>query len=264
MAVPRQNIPYKITVNTVGIVFLQQLYRILRPFLTKEDPRHISAKGAVVNTRILILGQKFSGSFQQLHGPVQQLLFAAFRAEALVYGSRLISYFKGVWVLLESLFRFAQTFPVLLDPEVLQSFHCGFQAVILQFIPQQHIHRSIEENGQFHKHGQLRQGKPCFPLIYRAHRDPQHLGQLLLGQSPLLAESTDILCQLDSHMTAPFSFTAFIITNDSPNENTPLIPSGQLFVILTVLFFKYRRPHILCSDDLQPQVEGLCLILEQR
>lgn len=65
-------------------------------------------------------------------------------------------------------------------------------------------------------------------------------------------------------MTAPFSFTAFIITDDSPNENTLLIPSGQLFVILAVLFFKYRRPHILCSDDLQPQVEGLCLILEAK
>ena len=84
---------------------------------------------------------------------------------------------------------------------------------------------------------QLRQGKPRFPLIYRAHRDPQHLGQLLLGQSPLLAESTDILCQLDSNMTAPLSFIAFFITDDCPNENTPLIPSGQLFIILSVLFF---------------------------
>ncbi len=92
-----------------------------------------------------LLRQQQAGLFQELRRPVKQGLVPAGKTKGAVQRGALVDDLKGVGILLESLFRLRKPLPILAAAVFLQALHGGFQAVVLDLLAQQHVHRGIEK-----------------------------------------------------------------------------------------------------------------------
>ena len=103
------------------------------------------------------------------------------------------------------LFRLQQPRRILLIPVFLQPRETDLQPIVAHLIAEQHIHGGVEKIRKLHDHRQLRLRKPRLPFVDRTDRHAQHLRQLFLGQSPLLAEFPYVLRQFCYHICNPSS-----------------------------------------------------------
>ena len=149
-----------------------------------------------------------------------------FRSEHIVDLGAPVNDHEGIRILFQCLFRLGKRRGITVPDIRVQAVGNGVHAVVPDFVAQQHVHGSIKKVRKLHDHGQFRDGKPGFPFVDSAGGDAQRLGQLLLGQRPLLPERPDVFGKCQFHFCRLLSDFSGIVPERNRKRNILSILTG--------------------------------------
>ena len=189
---------------------------------------HAHVNRQLADLRIVVLLDHQQRALKQRHRAPGQRLVVLLKGKDLHHQRRLIHHVEAVRVAHHGLLRLVDAARVLGVAQIPQPREGRVTPVILDHVPDQRVHRRIEEIRHLHQHRQLRQGKPRLPFVNRARRHAQRLGELLLRQAARLAQAADVIAQSKRHVFSSLRH-ACIIAKPGRDFHRPAIPIREKF-----------------------------------